>query len=35
MLKAFKKLADVFYQVEKVSIAPRVFKPDNTRLLVF
>ena len=35
MLKAFKKLADVFYQVLKVPIASRVFKPDNTLLLVF
>ena len=35
MLKAIKKLADVFYQVSNVSIAPPVFKPDNALLLVF
>ena len=31
ILKPFKKLAVVYYQVEK----PRVFKPDQTLQLVF
>ena len=35
ILKPFNKLAVVYYQVWKLSASPRVFKPDNTLLLVF
>ena len=35
ILKPFKKLAVVYYQVKNISASPWVFKPDNTLLLVF
>ena len=35
ILKPFKKLALLYYQVLKLSASPRVFKLDNTLLLVF